>query len=128
MKLEALIGVSLCTAVLGVLLRQYRPEFSMVLSVLCGVGVLLWVIQELTPVLLKIRELGELSLPDNLGGEILMKSLGVCLVTQVACDICRDVGESSIAARLETAGKAAMLLLALPVFTRLLDQALSLIG
>ena len=35
---------------------------------------------------------------------------------------------AAIAARLETAGKAAMLLLAMPVFSELLQQALRLIG
>lgn len=128
MTLQSVIGISLCAAVLGILLKQYRPEFSMVLSVLCGIGVLLWLIQELTPLIEKIKSFGELSIPQEIGGQILIKSLGICLVTQIACDTCRDAGENAIASRLETAGKAAMLLLALPMFSKLLEQALELIG
>ena len=58
----------------------------------------------------------------------MIQILWICLITQVACDTCRDIGETAIAARLETAGKAAMLLLAMPVFSELLQQALRLIG
>ena len=112
MSLGAVIGFSLCAAALCVLLRQYRPEIALVISILCGVGVLLWLLEQLAPVL----------------AQVLLKALGICLITQVACDTCRDIGETAIAARLETAGKAAMLLLAMPVFSELLQQALRLIG
>ena len=40
MSLGAVIGFSLCAAALCVLLRQYRPEIALVISILCGVGVL----------------------------------------------------------------------------------------
>ena len=126
MSLGAVIGFSLCAAALCVLLRQYRPEIALVISILCGVGVLLWLLEQLAP---ELQQLSNLALGS--GGEaaqVLLKALGICLITQVACDTCRDIGETAIAARLETAGKAAMLLLAMPVFSELLQQALRLIG
>ena len=51
MSLGAVIGFSLCAAALCVLLRQYRPEIALVISILCGVGVLLWLLEQLAPVL-----------------------------------------------------------------------------
>ena len=129
MSLGAVIGFSLCAAALCVLLRQYRPEIALVISILCGVGVLLWLLEQPAPVLDQLQQLSNLALGS--GGDaaqVLLKALGICLITQVACDTCRDIGETAIAARLETAGKAAMLLLAMPVFSELLQQALRLIG
>ncbi len=129
MSLQAVIGLCLCAAALCVLLRQYRPEIALALSMLCGIGVLLWLIGELAPVLDQLKNFARLAMQmDGQAGEVLLKSLGICLVTQAACDTCRDVGESAIAARLETAGKVAMLLLAMPLFAKLLDTALSFVG
>lgn len=128
MQLHSVIGFSLCAAALSLLLRQYRPEYSLLLSIACGIGVLFWLFEELLPVLSKIQDFAVLALSEQRGGEILLKSLGICFVTQLACDTCRDIGENAIAARLETAGKAAMLLLALPMFTELLERAIELIG
>lgn len=128
MQLHSVIGFSLCAAALSLLLRQYRPEYSLLLSIACGIGVLFWLFEELLPVLSKIQDFAALALSEQRGGEILLKSLGICFVTQLACDTCRDIGENAIAARLETAGKAAMLLLALPMFTELLERAIELIG
>ena len=86
MSLGAVIGFSLCAAALCVLLRQYRPEIALVISILCGVGVLLWLLEQLAPVLEQLQQLSNLALGS--GGEaaqVLLKALGICLFTQVAC-------------------------------------------
>lgn len=128
MQLEAVIGFGLCAAALSLLFRQYRPEYALFLSLLCGIGILLWLLSELMPVFEKLGQLSSLALGESEGTQILLKSLGICLITQAASDTCRDIGETAIAARLELAGRAAMLLLAMPLFGQLLTQALELIG
>ncbi len=47
---------------------------------------------------------------------IILKSLGICYTSQIGCDCCRDSGENALASQLELAGKAAMILIALPLF------------
>ena len=47
---------------------------------------------------------------------------------QLAADACRDAGENAMAAKAELAGKAAMLLLSLPLFEKVAELAASLIG
>ena len=49
-------------------------------------------------------------------------------MTQIACDACRDLGERGVAARVETAGKLAVLLTSLPLFEEILQIAGELIG
>jgi stage III sporulation protein AD len=126
MELQSVIGFSLCAAALSVLLRQYRPEHSLLLSIGCGVGILIWLLGEMAPLTEQIRRIASMAFSGETSG-ILLRSLGICLITQIACDTCRDVGEGAIAARLELAGKAAMLLLAAPMFVQLLEEALALI-
>ena len=50
-----------------------------------------------------------------------MRTFAVCYITQMASDSCADAGEKSIAAKIELAGKFAIVLLALPVFDRLME-------
>ena len=128
--MQAVIGICRCAAALSLLLKQYRPEYSLFLSLACGIGILLWLLDSMMPILEQVKQFSSLaSFGTQQGaGSILIKSLGICLVTQAACDICRDIGENAIAARLETAGKAAMILLAGPMLTELLQQAIHLIG
>ncbi len=55
--------------------------------------------------------------PGNSYLGVVFKCLGICFVTQLGCDICRDSGENALASQLELAGKAAVLISALPLFT-----------
>ena len=60
--------------------------------------------------------------------QVLFKSLGLCFITQIACDACRDLGESAIASKVEAAGKISVLLISLPLFEQILNIASGLIG
>ena len=59
---------------------------------------------------------------------IVFKALGVCLLTQLAADACRDAGETGLAAKAELTGKFALLTLALPLFRKVGELAQTLIG
>ena len=48
---------------------------------------------------------------------VIFKCLGICFVTQLGCDVCRDCGENALASQLELAGRAAVLIAAVPLFT-----------
>ena len=52
----SVIGFALCAAAISVLLRQFRPELSMVLSAVCAVGLLGWLLTECEPVLETVRQ------------------------------------------------------------------------
>ena len=88
----------------------------MVLSAVCAVGLLGWLLTECEPVLEIVRQFLSACTGNSLEtGQLLLRALGLCLTTQFACDVCKDAGETAIAARLETAaavGDAAVLLAA----------------
>lgn len=123
------VGLAVVAASLVTVIRQRAPEHALLLSVAAGVLILLWILRAGIPVFDEVRELFQ-----NTAGaqseyvEILFKSLGICFVVQIACDACRDLGESAIAAKVEMAGKVAVLVLALPLFQRILSIVARLIG
>ena len=47
-------------------------------------------------------------------GELMLKGLGIATLCRICADVCRDCGEPTAAAGVESAGKIGMLLLALP--------------
>ena len=58
----------------------------------------------------------------------MFKALGICLLSQLAADACRDAGENAMAEKAELAGKVFLLLLALPLFEKIAELALTLIN
>ena len=52
--------------------------------------------------------------------EIILKGLGIAILTQICSDICRDSGESTLAGHIETVGKLELLLLCIPLIQEIL--------
>ena len=74
-----------------------------------------------------LREIFEQTGLDDTYLVIALKSLGICYVTQISSDCCRDSGENALASQLELAGKAALLITGLPMFTAAADIVKSLL-
>lgn len=58
---------------------------------------------------------------DTMYLKIIFKGLGICYLTQFACDFCKDCGENALASQAELAGKIAMLIISLPLFNALIE-------
>ena len=123
MWITAAAAAALVGTVLALILGQYRPEFRML--VVIGVSLLLMgmVLTQITPVLDEIRNAVELTGMPGDYAAVLFKAVGICLLTQLAGDVCRDSGESSIATKVELAGRTSILLLTLPMIREVLSWA-----
>lgn len=128
MEIVTIAGVVVVAAFLAVILRQQRPEQAMAVSLAAGIGILALVAAKALPVIGSLRELlAGAALPSEYGA-ILFKALGICLLTQLAADACRDAGENALASKAELAGKLLLLTLALPLFEKIAQTAAALIN
>lgn len=121
MNIIAFVGAGIIGAVLSVVLRQYKPEFSVYITLITGMLMLGAAVTAVKPVIEAVSGYLQIADPDTSYADVLIKSLAVCYITQMASDSCADAGEKSIAAKIELAGKFAIVLLALPVFDRLME-------
>lgn len=123
MEITALIVLCIITALLALSLRGQRPEFAMLLSLGCGVFVLLNLLGQMNGILSGLESvMAGLSGQSDLTG-IILKALGICIVAELGSQCCRDAGEAAIAAKVELAAKTALVLMSMPVFTQLLETA-----
>ncbi len=127
MDITAIAGIGILSAALCVIVRQYKPEMALGISAACGVLILIAVITMLSPSVEAIVQLTEAAGLDNGYAAILLKALTVCYITQLSADCCRDAGEAAIATRIELAGKAAIVVISLPVFSSLAELVTKLI-
>ncbi len=51
---------------------------------------------------------------------VMMKALGIAFLVAISASFCRDLGENSIAEKVELCGKTAILALSIPVLTEIL--------
>ncbi len=127
MDITAIAGLGILSAVLCIIVRQYKPEMALGISTACGVLILIAVITMLAPSVEAITELTDSAGLDESYAAILLKALAVCYITQLSADCCRDAGESAIATKIELAGKGAIVVISLPVFASLAELVTNLI-
>ncbi len=57
---------------------------------------------------------------------ILLKSVGICLVTEFAVNTCKDAGSAALAGNVSLAGKLMATVTALPLYTDIMNTVLGL--
>ena len=127
MTAEKIIFLAVLCTVLIVLLKNSRPEQAIILSMMSPILLFFWVIETIQPILTELKSLIQRFSFIEQQSEILLKSLGLCCLTQISADLCRDAGETALAVNVELVGKTAILVLSLPLFRQLFDFAVVLL-
>jgi len=121
MNIISIAGFGIVAAIICIILKQYKPEYALMVSLIAGITVLLLAANSIKDIFEKLNVmLGMLNVSSEYT-KILVKSLGICFVTQVACDSCKDIGENAIASKVEIAGKISVLIISLPLFEKILS-------
>ena len=119
-------ALCLVGALLAVVVRRGSPELALLLTLAGVAAVLLCLAGPLEELLAFFAELGERSGVSQRLLAPLYKTVGIALVVKAGGELCRDAGESALAAALETAGSVCALLAALPLLRAVLSMLLEL--
>ena len=98
MEIVKIVGLGLVAGTLAILLRQEKPVFATLLSLAAGALILFLVLER------------------------------VAGIADVAGQVLRDAGESSIASKVELGGKIIIVVLAIPIVAAILQTLTSMLG
>ena len=115
---KAVAAVLLAVVLIWTLRRQ---EMGVLLGMAVCAMVMVVAMAYLGPVLELVETLQELGGLDEELTSILLKSVGIGLVTEIAGLICDDSGNASLGKSLQLLGTVAILWLSVPLFTSLLE-------
>ena len=121
-------GVIICEILIYTLLKQVRPEFA-VLSEAAAACVLIFMLGDQLKTSLSAFD-GLFEGTGLSGGyiSVLIKVLGISLVTQFSSDMCRDAGESALASKVEFAGKIMITAASVPVIQTFTETVARVVG
>ena len=114
--------------ILTLTLGKQEKDISIVLTTVVCCMVMGIAVFYLEPVLEFLRELEALGDLQNGVLGILLKALGIGLVSQLAGMVCADAGNTSLGKTMEILGGAAILYLSIPIFSALLELIQEILG
>lgn len=121
-----ILGAVLLSVVLS--LAVGKQDIALVLSVFVCCVTACAALSYLEPVLDFFRELQEVcNFPSGLLA-ILLKAVGIALVTELSATVCLDAGRGSMGKILQFLGSAVVLSLSIPVFRELLTMIREMVG
>lgn len=127
MEIVKIIGVGLIALIFIVILRQYKPEFVIYVSLLAGALILTLSFTKISAI---IELLNNLSSKISIHKEflnLLIKITGIAILTEFSVSICKDSGETAIANKIDIGGKVIIISMSIPIMAGLLETILKIL-
>ncbi len=121
----AILGI--IAAIFVVVISEKKPEMGMLLGLVFGVIALMIAFGKAGAIIKALEDTIESAGIDAKLLVPVLKITGMAYITQFSVDVCKDVGQNSIAGKVETVGKIMMLLVAVPIVTSLIHIISSII-
>lgn len=122
-----IIGIGLLALIIIVILKQYKPEFAIYVSMIAGVLILVLAIQKLTGIINLLQSLANKTYINKRFLSILLKITGIAFITEFAVSICSDAGEKAIASKIEIGSKVIIIAMSIPIITSLLELVIEIL-
>lgn len=90
MDIIKIIGIGLISLVMIILLKQYKPEFAIYISLLTGVLILILVMDKLSGVVELIKSISNQSSINQQFIVLLIKITGIAFLSEFAVSVCKD--------------------------------------
>lgn len=121
-----IVGIGLVALILIIIIKQYRPEFAIYISIISGIIIFFYAIDKLTNIIDLLKQICNQSGVNNKYLGILIKMTGIAFLAEFAISICKDAGESSLANKVELGSKAIVISMSIPIIHNLLEIILNL--
>lgn len=123
-----ILGIALISAALYVVIKKYSPEYTVLTEVGAVLLILIFAYPYMKDIIDFYYEYAEYGNVSNSYVKVVLKTIGVAVLTQFSADICKDSGQIALAGKVEFAGKLLIAVLALPMAKTLIEIAISVIN
>ncbi len=104
--------------ILYLILSKQGKDAAFVLSLCTCCMILISAISYVRPIFDFIKEIQNIGKIDNEILTVILKTLGIGILTEISCNICTDAGNSALGKTLQMMSAALMLWLSIPMFRR----------
>lgn len=127
MEIVKIILIGIVTCIASVLLKQFKPELAILVSIAGGMVILIMVVNFLSSIVSNFTQIAtKTSINMQLFNSVI-KIVGIGYITEFGANICHDTGNSSIADKILLGGKVIILCFALPIINAMLTTIMGLI-
>ena len=127
MEIIKIIGIAFIALIIIIMLKQYRPEYAIFISILTGILILFLVMDSLTGIINLIETIQDKFSINTQFIALLIKITGIAFLSEFAVSVCKDSGEAAIASKIEIGSKIIIISMSIPIISSLLEIILKIL-
>ena len=121
MDIFKVAGIGIAAAVMAVFIKNWKPELAMQVSLSAVIIIFIAVFPYIKNIITMFKDISEQAGLEGKYMSLVLQVIGVAYVAQFSAELCRDAGESSVAYKIEFAGKVIIMTLSMPAIYSLLE-------
>ena len=122
-----IIGIGLIALITIIIIKQYRPEFAVYISIIAGVLILYIAMDKFNNIINLLQSISNKAGINKTFLEILLKITGIAFLSEFAVSICKDSGESAIASKIELGSKVIIISMSIPIISKLMELIINIL-
>ncbi len=126
-EIVKIIGIGLLALVIIIILKQYRPEYAIYVSIIAGILILIMALEKITGIINLLQSISTQTYINQKFLGILLKITGIAFLTEFAVSVCSDAGEKAIASKIEIGSKVIIITMSMPIITSLLELIIEIL-
>ncbi len=127
MDIVKIVGIGISAIIIAIILKQYKPEFSIYISIVAGIIILSLVIDKLSSIIDLLTNLANKTSINSSFLVLLLKITGISILAEFAISICKDSGETAIANKVDLGGKILIISMSIPIISTMLETILRIL-
>lgn len=121
MNIISICMLSVISVIIMLMLKPKNGEIAIMLGLCASVIILICVLSQVSQIMDTINSIIAISGISTSYIAILLKTIGICLITEFAVNTCKDAGSQSLAGNVSLAGKILITITALPLYSDILN-------
>ncbi len=127
MDIIKIIGIGFIGLVISSIFKEYKKEYVIYISLVCGLIIFFICLEKLSHVILLLNNLAKKVGTNSYFILLLLKITGIAILSEFAVSICKDAGETSIASKIDLGSKVIIMGISIPIINTLLETLLGII-
>ena len=127
MDIVKIIGIGLIALIIIVIIKQYKPEFAIYVSLGAGILIFALIAAKMSGIIDILKSLASKTAINSDFLVLLIKITGIAILTEFAVSICKDSGESAIASKIDLGGKVIIMSMSIPIMSSLLETIIRIL-
>ncbi len=125
MDILQIVFLGILTAILYLVIKDLHPTIAYILVIVAGMIILLSILEQISSVFELIHYVSNEANIEHVYVETILKVIGIAYIVEIGASMTRDAGLSSLATKIELAGKIFIIILAIPIIRSLIETILA---